>query len=113
MNCWPMSPAISGWMPMMFIARVSCRPERVMPSRRRPRQRLHQEVGSAHSGLDRSKRVLNRLASLAHLFGMLVEPALHCFENILMLPPGDASLFACGAGALDGTALAGVGPVPA
>ena len=56
---------------------------------------------------------LNRLASLAHLFWMFVEPALHGFENMLMLPSGDASLLACGAGVFDGAALAGIGPVPA
>jgi hypothetical protein len=44
---------------------------------------------------------------------MFVEPALHRFENMLMLPSGDASFLACGAGALDGTALAGIGPVAA
>jgi hypothetical protein len=32
--------------------------------------------------------VLDRLASQTHLLRMLVEPALHRFENMLMLPLG-------------------------
>jgi hypothetical protein len=35
--------------------------------------------------------MLDRLAPLAHLLRMVVEPALHRFENMLMLPSGDAS----------------------
>src|SRR5262245_17264242 len=44
---------------------------------------------------------------------MLVEPALHRFANMLVLPAGDASLLAAGAVFLDRAALAGVGPVAA
>jgi hypothetical protein len=40
--------------------------------------------------------MLNRLAPLAHLFRMLVEPALHRLENALMFPSGDPSLLAGG-----------------
>ena len=74
-----------------------------------PWQRLHQEVGCSHPGFDRAKGMLDRLAPLAHLFRMFVEPALHCIENVLMLPSGDPSLLAGGAAVLDGAALAGVG----
>jgi hypothetical protein len=49
-------------------------------------QRLHQEVGCSHPGLDRSERMLDRLTPLAHFFRMLVEPALNGLENLLMLP---------------------------
>ena len=56
-----------------------------------PWQRLHQEVGCSHPGLDPAKRVLDRLAPLTHLIRMLVEPALHRFENVLMFPSGDPS----------------------
>ena len=52
-------------------------------------QRLHQEVGCAHPGLDRSEGMLDRLAPLAHLFWMFVEPALHRLKNVLVLPSGD------------------------
>ncbi len=74
-------------------------------------QRLHQEVGCSHPGLDRSERMLDRLTPLAHFFRMLVEPALNGFENLLMLPTRDPSLLAGGAAGFDGAALAGAGPV--
>jgi hypothetical protein len=45
-----------------------------------PRQRLHQEVYGAHPGLDRAEEMLDRLASLAHLLRMLVQPTLHSLE---------------------------------
>jgi len=51
-----------------------------------PFQRFHQEVGSAHPGLDRAEGVLDRLATLTHLRWMLVEPALDRLENVFMLP---------------------------
>src|SRR6187455_222327 len=57
--------------------------------------------------------MLDRFAPLAHLLRMFVEPALHGFENVLMLPSGDPTLLAGGAAVLDGAALAGVGPVAA
>jgi len=34
--------------------------------------------------------VLDRLAPLAHLLRMFVEPALHRLKNVLMFPSGDA-----------------------
>ncbi len=40
--------------------------------------------------------MLDGLAPLVHLVGMLVEPALHRFENVLMLRAGDPSLMAVG-----------------
>ena len=57
--------------------------------------------------------MLDGLAPLAHLLRMLVEPPLHRFENVLMLPSGDASLLCGGAGILDGATLADIGPVAA
>src|SRR4029077_5773476 len=70
-------------------------------------------VGCTHPGLDRAEGMLDRLAPLAHLLRMLVEPALHCLENVLLLPSGDPSFLAGGAAVLDGAALAGVGPIAA
>jgi hypothetical protein len=70
-------------------------------------------VGCSHPRLERPKRMLDRLAPLAHFFRVLVEPALDGFENMLMLPTRDPSLFAGGAAALDSAALAGVGPIAA
>jgi len=57
--------------------------------------------------------MLDRLAALAHLLRMLVEPALNGFKNLLMFPSRDPSFLAGGASGLDRTALAGVGPVAA
>jgi hypothetical protein len=45
--------------------------------------------------------VLDRLAPLAHGLRVLVEPALHGFENRLMLPARDPALFGWRAMALD------------
>ena len=57
--------------------------------------------------------MLDRLAPLAHLLRMLVEPALNGFENVLMFPSRDTSFLGGSATMLDGAALAGVGPVAA
>src|SRR5580704_8205085 len=74
-------------------------------------QRLHQEVGCSHPRLERPERMLDRLAPPAHFLRMLVEPALDGFENMLMLPARDPSLFAGGAAVLDSAALAGASPI--
>src|SRR6201981_1584868 len=76
-------------------------------------QPFHQEVSCSHPRLERPERMLDRFATLAHLFRVLVEPALHGFENMLMLPARDPSFLAGGAAVLDGAALAGIGPVAA
>src|SRR6202795_4256023 len=55
--------------------------------------------------------MLNRLTSLPHLLRMLVEPALHHLDNVLMLPSLDPSLVALGAVVLDGTVPASFGRV--
>src|SRR6476646_3478826 len=68
-------------------------------------------MGCSHPGLDGAEGMFDRLAALAHLLRMLVEPALNGFENVLMFPSGDPSLLAGGASGLDCTALADVGPV--
>ena len=64
-------------------------------------QRLHQEMGCSHPGLDGAEGMFDRLASLAHFLRMLVEPALNGFENVLMFPSGDPSFLAGGASGLD------------
>ena len=76
-------------------------------------ERFHLEVCRSHPRLYRPEGMLNRLAPLAHLHRMLVEPTLYRIENGLMLPSGDPSLLAGGAAVFDGTALADVGPVAA
>ena len=61
---------------------------------------------------DRAEGMLDRLAPLTHLFRMLIKPALHRLENVLMLPSEDQTFLGCGAAMLDGAVLAGVGPIP-
>src|SRR5271168_2267254 len=70
-------------------------------------------MGCSHPGLDGAEGMFDRLAALAHLLRMLVEPALNGFENVLMFPSGDPSFLAGGASGLDCTAPADVGPVAA
>jgi hypothetical protein len=76
-------------------------------------QRLHQEVGCPHAGLDRSERVFHRLAPLTHGLWIFIESALNGLEHTLVLPSGDPALFGCRATALDSTDLAGVRPIAA
>jgi hypothetical protein len=57
--------------------------------------------------------MFDRLAPLAHLLGMFIKPTLNGFENMLMLPLRDPSLFASSALSFDGAALTGIGPVSA
>ena len=52
--------------------------------------------------------MFDRLTSLPHLLRVLIEPALHHLENVLMLPSLDPSLVALGAAVLDGTVPAGL-----
>src|SRR5262249_27004663 len=47
--------------------------------------------------------MLNGLAPLTHLFWMLVEPALHGFEHMLVLPSRDQSFLGGSTAMLDGT----------
>jgi hypothetical protein len=42
--------------------------------------------------LQRAEGLFDRLAPLAHLRRMLVEPSLYGFENVLMLPSRDPAL---------------------
>src|SRR5262249_57150822 len=74
---------------------------------------LRQDGGGGHPGRERGGGALDRPAPLANLLRMLVGPALHRLENVLMLPSRDPSLVAGGAALLDGAALTGVGPVAA
>src|SRR6516162_7789185 len=70
-------------------------------------------MGCSHPCFDCPERMLDRLAPLAHFFGVLVEPALHSFENMLMLPARDASFLAGSAAVFDGAVWAGIGPIAA
>src|SRR5579863_599515 len=75
------------------------------------RQALHQEVSCAHPHLQRAERMLHRLASLTHFLWMFVEPALHRFYNMFMLPARDLAVFASRASAFNGAVPASIGPI--
>lgn len=57
-------------------------------------QTLHQKVDRSHPHLQRAERMLHRLASLTHFLWMFVEPALHRFYNMFMLPARDLATLA-------------------
>src|SRR3954466_4992360 len=75
------------------------------------RQPLHQEVRRTHPHLERAEGMLNRLAPAAHGLGILIQPLLHGFDNVLMLPSRDPAFFARSALLLDGAGAAGAGHV--
>src|SRR5207249_19697 len=72
--------------------------------------------GASFASTARRPRKIPRLfrKARAHLLRMLVEPALHRLENVLMLPSRDPSLLAGGAALPDGAnrrwSNSGVGP---
>src|SRR5215475_13940789 len=76
-----------------------------------PWKRLHQEMSGAHTGFDCAEGMLNGLAPLTHLFWMLVEPALHGFEHMLVLPSRGQSFLGGSTAMLDGTTLTSMRPV--
>src|SRR5947209_9678136 len=57
--------------------------------------------------------MLDCLTALAHRLWVLVEPPLHGFEHVFMLPPRDAALLSRRATILDRTAAARVGRIAA
>lgn len=60
-------------------------------------ERFHLEVCRAHPGFDRAERVLDSFAAQRDLRWVVVETLLDAFEDRLVLPAADASLFPCGA----------------
>jgi hypothetical protein len=75
------------------------------------RQRLHQEVGRAPYRLDGAEGMLDRLAPLAHSLRVLIEPLLHCLDDVLVFPPCEPALHGGRAAALERAGPAGIGPV--
>src|ERR1700681_2730287 len=76
-------------------------------------QRLHQKVRRPHPHLQRAEWVLDRLAACSHRIRIFVEPRLHVFDNVLVLPPRDAALRSLRALSLQRAGMARVGPVAA
>src|SRR5215813_3562179 len=58
-------------------------------------QSLHQKVGCSHPHLERAERMLDCLAAHAHRLWVGIEPLLHCFEQMFVLPSRDASFRTC------------------
>jgi hypothetical protein len=78
---------MKGWTPTKFNARGQIVAEHVQRHFRSDAgERFRQEVRRAHPGFERSERMLDGLSPQAHFSGVLVEPALHDFEKLLMLP---------------------------
>ena len=75
------------------------------------RQRSDQEVGRAHPGLERSEHVLDGLPPFTSGLKPLVEPILHSFEHVLVLPASDPAVLAGRALWLERALRAGRGPV--
>src|SRR5215467_77159 len=76
-------------------------------------QRLHQEVRGAHPHLHCTEWMLDRLTARAHGIRIFVEPFLHRLDNLLVLPPRDATLFARRALSFDRAGMARIGPIAA
>src|SRR5712692_7257859 len=57
--------------------------------------------------------MLDRLAASTHRIWIFVEPRLHGFDNVLVLPPRDAALWSLRALSLQRAGAARVGPVAA
>ena len=74
-------------------------------------QRLHQKVRRPHPHLQRAERMLDCLATSTHRVRILVQPRLHSIDNILVLPPLDATLRSLRALSLQRASAARVGPV--
>src|ERR1700751_3192588 len=55
-------------------------------------QRLHQKMRRPHPHLQRAERMLDRLATSTHRIRITVQARLHSINNILVLPPLDATL---------------------
>jgi len=75
------------------------------------RQRLRQEVRGTHPHLHRAKRMLDRLTARAHGVRIFVEPFLHGFDNLLVFPARNATLFARCTLRLDWAGLARIRPI--
>jgi hypothetical protein len=59
------------------------------------RQRLAQEVRCPHAGFYGAEGMLDRLSPAAHRFRIAIEPLLHGFQHVLVLPSRDAPLRSC------------------
>src|SRR5882757_6311472 len=74
-------------------------------------QRLHQKVRRPHPHLQRAKRMLDRLATSTHCIRISVQARLNSIDNILVLPPLDATLRSLRALSLQRAGAARVGPI--
>lgn len=74
-------------------------------------ERLGEEMGMAHPGLERPEGVLDRLTASMHRLGLMLQTSLGGFEHGLMLPAANAPLDAGGALGVPGTVWASRTPV--
>jgi len=73
----------------------------------------HLEMGSAHPGIDRFEGVLDGASSDPHHAGHLVHTGVHCFDQMLVFPAGDAALLASRAAGFEAAELTIVLPAVA
>jgi hypothetical protein len=74
-------------------------------------QRLHQKMRRPHPHLQRAERMLDRLATSTHRIRITVQARLRSINNILVLPPLDATLRSLRALSLQRAGAARVGPL--
>src|SRR3974390_1058087 len=55
-------------------------------------KRFSEEVCRSHAGLHRAERTLDCLSTLAPRSRVCIKPLLHCFEQMLVLPPWNPPL---------------------
>jgi hypothetical protein len=67
------------------------------------RERLGQEVGPPHPGLDRAEGMLDRLSSYAHHLRLPIQPQVHRLAHRFMFPARNAPIVARGASRLERT----------
>src|SRR5262249_62287457 len=72
---------------------------------------FHKEGAGPIRHLDRAKGILARPPAGALGIRIFVEPFLHRLDNLLVLPPRDATLFARRALSFDRAAMARIGPI--
>src|SRR6202000_3204114 len=75
------------------------------------RKRFCEEVCRSHAGLHRAKRMLDCLSTLSHRFRVCIKALLHRFEQMLMLPSWNPSLWPGRALGFERAILTGCRPV--
>src|SRR5476651_1871816 len=76
-----------------------------------PSERPGQKVCGTHPLLERTEYMLNGTSADGHCIRLPVEPALHGFQNMFVLPSSDSAIVAGRTSLLEMATRAGTGPV--